>query len=239
MDPVTISRINQINQVFYSNFGSEFSLTRGRIQPGVRRIMEGLSHDTSLLDVGCGNGEFANALANNGYNGSYVGIDFSAPLLQAANTIAGNGHTTFQKVDLTEKEWQAIGVGGPFTVITCFAVLHHIAGNEQRSQILQNIKKRLSPEGIFYLSNWQFLNSTKLIKRIQPWEDYGFNRLEVEPNDYLIDWKSGGVGLRYAHHFSDQELRGLAESNGFYVLGSFLSDGATGNLGLYQAWKIS
>ena len=39
------------------------------------------------------------------------------------------------------------------------------------------------------------------------------------------------------HHFSEAELAALAEGAGFEVVETFLSDGAEGNLGLYQVWK--
>ena len=52
----------------------------------------------------------------------------------------------------------------------------------------------------------------------------------------LLDWKRDGMGLRYVHHFSPDELSVLASLAGFHVSESFLSDGESGNLGLYQVW---
>jgi 2-polyprenyl-3-methyl-5-hydroxy-6-metoxy-1,4-benzoquinol methylase len=239
MNSKTIARINAINQNFYSLFGAEFSLTRGRIQPGVRKIMESLPMDIAILDVGCGNGEFANALQEFGFKGSYAGIDFSTPLLTDARNGEKHGKKEFYQIDLTDKSWNFHPVPELFPVITCFAVLHHIAGEQQRDGVLQNIKERLAPNGSVYISNWQFLNSEKLSRRVQPWADHGFDPSEVDANDHLIDWKSGGSGLRYVHHFSEQELTELATKHGFTIYSSNFSDGATGNLGLYQTWKIS
>jgi tRNA (uracil-5-)-methyltransferase TRM9 len=239
MNSKTIARINAINQNFYSLFGVEFSLTRGRIQPGVRKIMESLPMDTAILDVGCGNGEFANSLQEFGFSGRYVGIDFSAPLLTDARKGEKHGTKDFYQIDLTNERWNFHPALETFAVITCFAVLHHIAGEQQRDFVIQNIKERLAPDGAIYISNWQFLNSEKLSRRVQPWVVHGFDPSEVDANDYLIDWKSGGSGLRYAHHFSEQELTDLATKHGFTVHNSNFSDGATGNLGLYQTWKIS
>ena len=81
------------------------------------------------------------------------------------------------------------------------------------------------------------MNSEKLKDRIQPWEDAGLSPEEVEPGDYLLDWRSGGLGLRYAHHFSAQELSQLAAETGFRLVESFFSDGEGGRLGLYQVWE--
>lgn len=60
---------------------------------------------------------------------------------------------------------------------------------------------------------------------------------EVDPGDYLLDWRSGGAGLRYVHHFSEAELGELAHEAEFRVEETFYSDGETRNLGLYQVWR--
>jgi hypothetical protein len=80
------------------------------------------------------------------------------------------------------------------------------------------------------------LNSGKLKARIQLWSRIGLSDDEVDEGDYLLDWRSGGEGLRYAHHFSAEELLRLAGQAGMRVSESFLSDGENGRLGLYQIW---
>ena len=57
--------------------------------------------------------------------------------------------------------------------------------------------------------------------------------------DYLLDWRRDGNGLRYVHHFNEEELAALASDSGFSVLETFNSDGESGNLGLYQVWRPS
>jgi len=116
-------------------------------------------------------------------------------------------------------------------------VLHHLPGEALRSQTIHTVKSRLAPRGILALSVWQFLNSERLRGRIQPWESAGLLGEDVDPGDFLLDWRQGGRGLRYAHHFSEEELTGLALRNGFTVVESFLSDGEGGKLGLYQLWR--
>jgi hypothetical protein len=122
--------------------------------------------------------------------------------------------------------------------VTAFAVLHHIPSTEIRLNILRTVRDLLADDGQFILSNWQFLNSEKLRARIQDWSLAGLNEQDVDPGDYLLDWRSGGEGLRYVHHFSETELSALASSTGFLVRDVFYSDGEGGNLGLYQIWEI-
>jgi SAM-dependent methyltransferase len=95
------------------------------------------------------------------------------------------------------------------------------------------------PPPLFILSNWQFLNSPRWTARIQPWERVELTASDLDPHDYLLDWRRGGEGLRYVHHFSVPELTALAEGAGFEVVDTFASDGAEGNLGLYQIWAVS
>jgi len=128
-------------------------------------------------------------------------------------------------------------VNGNWSVVTMFATLHHIPSAEMRLDILRTVRKMMKEGGKFILSNWQFLNSTKLRSRIQPWDKVGINKNDLDEGDYLLDWRSGGEGLRYAHHFSAEELLGLADQARMRVTDSFPSDGDGGNLGLYQVWE--
>ena len=74
--------------------------------------------------------------------------------------------------------------------------------------------------------------------RLFPGEKIGIKESDVDPGDFLLDWRRGGFGLRYVHHFSEDELNMLAAESGFRVVESFHSDGITGDLGLYQIWEI-
>ncbi len=249
MDSATAARLIQLNKDFYTRFGDSFSATRHRIQPGARRVLETLKGDESILDLGCGNGEFARELAKRGHRGAYLGADFSLPLLREAESqpeavaaaTEGQFSAKFIEVDLTKLSvisHQSLFTNN-YSLITAFAVLHHIPSIELRLNILRTVRQLLKPDGLFIHSNWQFLNSEKLKGRIKAWEGVSVTQSEVDAGDYLLDWRSGGEGLRYVHHFSESELGELADAAGFQVVETFSSDGETGNLGLYQVWKIS
>ncbi len=240
MDDRTIARLHSLNEQFYQTFGSAFSSTRMRLQPGVRKILADLNGSENILDLGCGNGGLANELLMRGHRGRYVGLDFSPVLLGEAGKIARNDSISFIQADLLGPDWvkQIAGTGiNRFDCVTAFAVLHHIPGRGARQRILSEVRSLLHPGGIFHHSEWQFLNSEKWKARVQPWEEAGLSREEVEVDDYLLDWRSGGRGLRYVHHFSEAELSSLAEDSGFRVLKTFLSDGSSDNLSIYQSWE--
>jgi tRNA (uracil-5-)-methyltransferase TRM9 len=237
MDFTIATRLIELNRDFYTRFGDSFSATRHRIQPGVRRVLEMLSGDESILDLGCGNGELARELAQRGHRGSYLGVDFSLPLLQNAESQPEGFSATFLQADLTTLDKLSILDALSFDFIFSFAVLHHIPSSDLRLNILKKIFQWLKPDGYFIHSNWQFLNSEKLKARIQDWSKAGLSPDDVDPNDFLLDWRSGGEGLRYVHHFGRIELQELARWTNFQIKDTFYSDGETGNLGLYQAWQ--
>jgi 2-polyprenyl-3-methyl-5-hydroxy-6-metoxy-1,4-benzoquinol methylase len=265
MDSTTAARLIELNREFYTRFGGSFSATRQRIQPGVRRVLKLLKEEAKILDLGCGNGELARELARRGQRGSYLGLDFSLPLLQEAESFAEEAlqsrpgpvsatwqhfSATFRAMDLTTLTLEnPSGIPSPlsFDVVFAFAALHHIPSQSFRVNILKTVHKMLEPDGLFIHSNWQFLNSEKLKARIRPWKaatiaEPVLNGVEVsgvDAGDYLLDWRRDGKGLRYVHHFNDAELQELAEATGFTVIDTFYSDGQTGNLGLYQVWKPS
>ncbi|RPI94999.1 MAG: class I SAM-dependent methyltransferase [Chloroflexi bacterium] len=246
MNSSTARRLIEINREFYTRFGDSFSATRHRIQPGVRRVLDLLKGDESILDLGCGNGELARELSKRGQRGSYLGVDFSLPLLREAESLPKDFPARFLQVDLTQLSAisdQRLAIGdelfaaGRWSVVMAFAVLHHIPSTEVRLDILRAVYRLLKPDGKFIHSNWQFLNSEKLKARIQPWEAAALSGSEVDAGDYLLDWRSQGKGLRYVHHFDESELAELAEASGFRVANTFFSDGETGDLGLYQVWE--
>ncbi len=246
MDLATAQRLIQLNRDFYERFGADFSATRQRLQPGVTRILETLAGDESILDLGCGNGGLARTLARRGHLGSYLGLDFSLPLLAEAGSFPEGFSARFMEADLTKlsviSDQLSVFSHQPlitdhWSLITCFATLHHIPSTELHLNLLKTVKTLLAPNGRFTLSNWQFLNSAKLRARVQPWERIGLTASDVDAGDYLLDWRRGGEGLRYAHQFSEEELADLARESGFEIVDSFYSDGEGGRLGLYQIWK--
>ena len=240
MKSQTVMRLLALNKQFYQTFGHEFSSTRLHLQPGVQRVLDGLAGGEWILDLGCGNGEMARELMRRGHRGPYTGVDFSPPLLEVARHGWEDAPATFIRADLASVDWDKKIIASltqPFDLVTAFATLHHIPGQEMRLNILNKVHALLRPGGRFIHSEWQFMKSEKLKDRIQPWEDAGLSPEEVEDGDYLLDWRSGGRGLRYVHHFHEAELDDLASACGFRVRQTFRSDGTNGLLGLYQVWE--
>ncbi len=209
-----------------------------QLQPGVQRLLNRFSSEDRFLDLGCGNGELAREMDRRGYQGTYVGLDFSPGLLAVARESSfRNLQSNFITADLTSPDWESIIPNQHFDIVLAFAVLHHLPGDDLRQLFLHNVLAHTEPMGQFFHSEWQFLRSERLRSRIQSWDNIGLSESDVEPGDYLLDWRRGGYGLRYVHHFTEDELADLATRTGFTVLETFFSDGEGGNLGLYQVWE--
>jgi tRNA (uracil-5-)-methyltransferase TRM9 len=230
------SRLIDLNRQFYQTFALQFSATRGRIQPGVRRVLGDLPLHADVLDLGCGNGELARELARQGYTGTYVGLDFSEGLLSVARQGLPENYT-FLQADLSSPGWDEVLQQRTFSFVLAFAVLHHLPGQALRRRLLSTVRARLPGGGRVIHSEWQFLHSPRLRTRLQPWQTVGLAADQLDEGDYLLDWRAGGSGLRYAHHFSEAELAELAQESGFNVLNTFYSDGVGGRLSLYQVWE--
>ena len=239
MNPATAQRLLALNRQFYTDRGRDFSATRQRLQTGVQRVLDSLRGDETILDLGCGNGELARALSRRNHRGSYLGLDFSLPLLIEAGREDFAFSARFAQADIAHFAPTEYGLlnTGSWSLITAFAVLHHIPSFDMRLNIAKDVHRLLKSNGLFIHSNWQFLNSPRLKGRIQLWDAIGLTAQDVDRNDYLLDWKRGGLGLRYVHHFDEAELTSLAKASEFEIVESFYSDGENKRLGLYQIWK--
>ena len=236
MRPETAQELLQLNAQFYQIFAEDFSATRQRLQPGVMSVVEALPPSANVLDLGCGNGELAAVLESRGHQGSYLGLDISQELLQIAGS-RDIPFAEFKQADITTPDWSKDLPAEGFEYIFCFAAMHHIPGADLRDVLVSQIRKLAAPQGRFIHSHWQLTNSVKLRSRVQPWDKIGLQESDVDPGDYLMDWRRGGTGYRYVHQFDNPELRTLAANHHFKIIGLFTSDGESGNLGLYHIWE--
>lgn len=234
----------RLNHDFYNAFADSFSATRSKLQNGVIQLADSIPREVSILDLGCGNGQFLKHLVRHGFYGKYIGMDFSAGLLAKAEDLSNPFNwidKTYLQTDLTNSEWTNPLSAQTFDITTAFAVLHHIPGKDLRQQLLNQVYSLLSPNGSFLFSVWQFQNSPRLRKRVLGWETIGLRSEDVEVGDVLLDWraetKNDQYGLRYVHLFSEAELSTLRDKSGFTLKDEFYSDGKQGNLALYQVWQ--
>lgn len=244
MDNDTLQKIRSINSEFYQTFAGSFADTRGRLQPGVQRLLSSISRSERVLDLGCGNGALAAVLNESDFKGRYLGLDISEQMLAIANAAVPEnerfdfilGELAAENLHATIQEKAGDLFHPPYDQLVALAILHHIPGSVQRADLARELHGLLAQGGSLVLSVWNFMDSERLRARVLPWEDVGLSVEQVEDDDYLIDWRRDGQGIRYVHNFSEDELNALADHAGFRIDETFYSDGETGTLGRYQIW---
>jgi SAM-dependent methyltransferase len=222
-----------LNRDFYRQMAAPFARSRARPQPGYQWLLTKLPQPSpSLLDVGCGDGRFGRYLLTHQAIIHYTGVDFSPELVATAQTPGGPGFPgLFYQRDLSQPG--CLDDLDRFPAIACLATLQHIPGRANRQRLLAEIGQHLEDGGRLFLSNWQFLTHDRQRRKITEWSAIGLSPADVEANDYLLTWQSGGFALRYLSLIDESETAALAQSAGLTILSHFHSDGKEGNLNLY------
>lgn len=236
MNLILVQKLNRINHGFYSAFAHSFAESRSLAQPSLNRLLAYVPPAASVLDLGCGNGRVARILDKERPGARYYGMDFSDGLIQIARNACAqlrNVQVDFGVADLTRPDWSTAVTGCEFDTIMVLAVLHHIPAFENRLAILVALRDYLKPGGYLTLSAWQFTTNERMRRKIVPWSRVDLDETGLEPGDFLLDWKRGGLGYRYCHLIDQDELDRLAASSGFKLLDAFRADGKEGDLSLF------
>jgi SAM-dependent methyltransferase len=150
----------------------------------------------------------------------YHGIDNSAALLAfAQNALAKMPHlsTTLTAQDIIE---QPELPAETYDLVTLFGVIHHVPGADNRLKLMQRLAACVAPGGLLVFAAWRFYEHDRFRERIIPWSD----DIEVEPGDYLLDWRRGETALRYCHYVDDTEQARLIRTSGLGEILTYKSD---------------
>jgi SAM-dependent methyltransferase len=227
MNSATIERLNQLNREFYRTTAAQFDESRSEPWPGWNNLLPYLKTPLSVLDVGCGNGRFGVFLAQTlGTNLSYCGVDNNPVLLQHARESLSRIETRLENRDVIEYPPDT----GEFDLVVLFGMLHHIPGSTSRRTFMQILAQRVAPGGIFAFAVWRFYDYERFRERIVPWPV----DIQVEPHDYLLDWRRGTSALRYCHYVNETEHADLITATGLTEVITYRSDGRTNDMNRYS-----
>ena len=199
-------------QAVYDRIADHFAKTREYAWPEVESfISDERDRYGSLdraLDLGCGNGRHAQALAEAG--ASVVGLDVSRGLLAEARQRADERGFA---VDLVHGDGSRLPFAADrFSQVVYVATLHHLPTREARRRSLSAVGRVLAPEGRALVSAWSTAHD-----RFEATEGF----------DTTVDWTLPGgktVG-RYYHIYDPQEFRADLDAASVDVVDCRISSG--------------
>lgn len=232
----TIDKLLALNRDFYATFAEHFAATRSISDPALTAILPHLPRRGCILDVGCGNGRLALLLDQERPGSTYVGLDAVPALIQVARAQLGclsEISASFHVADVAHPGWTSGFPNASFDCVVLLAVLHHIPSSGLRARILHDLVDLLTLDGCVIISTWRFLSSERIRRKIVPWTEVEIEEENLEPGDYLLDWKRGGRGLRYCHMVDEAEVGRLAAASGLLLRETFRAGGREGDLSLF------
>jgi SAM-dependent methyltransferase len=225
MDKKTRDILLEMTRSGYETIATAFSGTRNRGWDDLKVIHTVLTHDTTVLDVGCGNGRLFDEIK--GEIKQYIGIDRSEGLISQANTLHKDDiqKPLFEVQDIARTE-------NPLpqnNLSLCIAVLAHIPSRDLQLKVLKLIYDALLPGGTLVMTNWNLWRPTLKQKSVWKYafekfktsgvvwkEKYAIEKQDIGIADCLTQWNGNGqTGVLYYYAFTPKELNSLLHEAGF------------------------
>ena len=214
MKQETAQKILKKTKANYDELAVAWDRTRQYLWPGSEEFLKYIKDGDKILDAGCGNGRLVKLFDH--VNIDYTGIDNSEELIKIAKN--NFPEKSFFVGDVLKLPFP----NGSFTVIFCWAVLHHLPGKKLRKQALLELKRVLKPGGILILMNWHY-SSPKMMARLAKFSLAKImGKSELDFGDVYLDFNNQGV-KRYIHLFTKPGIKKVLKQGGFKVIENYIS----------------
>jgi tRNA (uracil-5-)-methyltransferase TRM9 len=223
----------------YKELANKFSNSRAYPWKGWEKVSKLIKSEfntpISMLDLGCGNGRFLDFLLSEKIAiDNYLGIDNSPELLKIADHRFNQEYVDFIYADL-EHDWiseienheEKLGNKElKYDFISLFGVMHHIESHEKRVELLTNAKSLLKPDGIIFVTYWQFGKYERFLNKATA----------LGNNDYNLPFNEIEAA-RFCHFTDEVEAGTLEKESGVELIDTYYSDGSDSQLNLYRFYK--
>ncbi len=187
-------------RAFYEQHGAWFATTRGKVIPEHPFVSEFIRPGMTIVDVGAGNGRFANLLPK---NTCYIGIEPSEIL----RALSLPSHLSLVPGTLPHLPLpDAVS-----DVTVCLAVLHHIPTQTTRRTSVEELIRITKPGGIMLATSWLRNPHGIAMTPIS----------EGEAGDVWMPWQgltSEEKGQRYVHFMQSGEWERLWTNPGLDIV---------------------
>ncbi|MDD9970947.1 MAG: class I SAM-dependent methyltransferase [Myxococcales bacterium] len=220
--------LNAINREFYDRRAVAFTRKRDRPWKGFERVLAGVHPGAAVLDVGCGHGRFARALATTDTPGlHYVGIDSSPAMLALAHAQELPSWAEFRQVDVVTTPPSDAVPHESFDLVVMFGLLHHIPGAATRWALLRSALACARPGGTLAVSLWRFDRSPRFARhRLDPAESLkrfpGLSCSDLEAGGALLDFDGQTDPPRYCHFPDADEIASILTLPGTSLLDHYV-----------------
>ncbi len=194
----------------YDKVAIEWSASRQNFWEELKFIKKYLIPQTSILDIGCGNGRFAKQLLNQYI---YTGVDPSIELINIAKNELPHLSDKFSVYD---------GVTLPFADksfdnVVSFAVMHHLPPSALLSWLKES-KRVLKGDGVAIFSSWDLWNTHKKELRKYYFKNkFSRDFFNTSFGDIVLGFTSH-KNTRYVHSYTEKEIKKYFALAGYDIL---------------------
>ncbi len=206
------------NKTIYEQIARDFSVSRANIWPEFEYFKGYLQKNQDILDLGCGNGRLLVMLKD--YQPNYLGIDFSAKLVEEAQKKWPD--YSFKVADILDLSF----LENKFDLVFLIATLHHIPSDRLRLKVLREVYSVLKPGGKLLMINWnlwqkdylKYIIKYTLLKLAEPTKQVlpGIKAKDLDLQDVFVPWQK--KHLRYIHALTELNVASLVKKTGFEII---------------------